>query len=326
MVQWEYILVPVINFDEMKTLKSILLFTVLTLLVSSCKKNLDDNLFNASKITAYKLDDYGGTVDFRLNGDFDIPDSSIHVFPIYSKTKDETDSTKIWAIYIGNFKKVGGVDKIDNKDSVIVYFHGNKDHMDFYWQRAKLLAHTGGKLKLGVLMIDYRGYGMSEGTSTEETMYADAEAAIAWVKRKGVLAQKYCVYGFSLGCAAATHVTYTMPASYKPFCIALEAPFASVATLVNDGAALNIDPLFFTTFKCDNNERIKKIQQPFYWIHGTKDKFIPIETNGEVLFKNYTGTISEAQRIEGAGHNDVPQTVGFAKYNQLLYSFFGRKK
>jgi pimeloyl-ACP methyl ester carboxylesterase len=87
-----------------------------------------------------------------------------------------------------------------------------------------------------------------------------------------------------------------------------------------------MDPLFFTTFKCDNNERIKKIQQPFYWIHGTKDKFIPIETNGEVLFKNYTGTISEAQRIEGADHSNVPQTVGFEKYNQLLHSFTGRKK
>jgi pimeloyl-ACP methyl ester carboxylesterase len=198
--------------------------------------------------------------------------------------------------------------------------------MDFYWQRAKLLAHTGGKGNYGVLMIDYRGYGLSEGKSTEETMYADADAAISWIRRKGVFAQQYGVYGFSLGCAAATYAAYFTPASYKPFCIALEAPFASVATLVNDGAGLNLDPLFYTSFKCDNNDRIKKIQQPFYWLHGTKDKFIPIETNGEVLFKNYTGTISEANRAEGAGHSDVPQTIGFDKYNQSFYSFIGRKK
>ncbi|HRG57630.1 MAG TPA: alpha/beta hydrolase [Bacteroidia bacterium] len=309
----------------MRKLNQTILTIVILLGLLSCKKNLNDNLFNPSKITEYKLDDYGGTVDFRLNEDYYIPDSSIHVFQLKSKAKDEADSTKIWAIYIGDFKKVGNKELIAN-DSVIVYFHGNKDHMDFYWQRAKLLAHTGGKLNFGVLMIDYRGYGMSDGKSTEESMYADANAAINWIKEKGVLAQRYAIYGFSLGCAAATYATYYTPPSYKPFCIALEAPFASVATLINDGAALNLDPLFFTTFKCDNNDRIKKIQQPFYWIHGTKDKFIPIETNGEVLFKNYTGTISEAQRIEGADHSDVPQTMGFAKYNQTLYSFFGRKK
>lgn len=325
MVGWVFILEQVINFNPMKKFNIIFTVSALLLGVFSCKKNLNDNLFNPSKITEYKLDDYGGTVDFKLNDDYQIPDSSIHVFPMWSKTENETDSTKIWAIYLGDFKKVGTRELIAN-DTVLIYFHGNKDHMDFYWQRAKLLAHTGGKLNYGVLMIDYRGYGLSEGKSTEETMYADADAAISWIKRKGVLAQRYGVYGFSLGCAAATYVTYFTPPSYKPFCLALEAPFASVATLVNDGAALNIDPLFFTTYKCDNNERIKKIQQPFYWMHGTDDKFIPIETNGEVLFKNYTGTISEATRAEGAGHSDVPQTIGFVKYNQSFYSFIGRRK
>ncbi len=299
---------------------------VLTFALSSCKKNLNDNLFNPDKLTEYKLENYGGTVDFRLNPDYAIPDSLVHVFPIYSKTESETDSVKIWAVYIGQIKKNSRGKEYIANDSVFVYFHGNKSHIDFYWQRAKLLAHTGGKLKFGVLMIDYRGYGMSEGKSTEETLYADAMAAVNWVKERGVKNQRYGIYGFSLGCAAATYVTYNMPNNYKPFCIALEAPFASVATLVNDGAGLNIDPLFFSTFKCDNNFRIKYIQQPFYWIHGKKDKFIPIETNGEVLFKNYTGTISEAERVEGAGHSDVPQTLGFTTYNQKLYSFTGRRK
>lgn len=325
MVVWVFISERVINFNYMKKFSSIIAVTALILGSFSCKKNLNDNLFNASKLTEYKLDAYGGTVDFVLSDDYHINDSLIHVFPIWSKTANESDSTKIWAIYIGDFKQKGNKELIAN-DSVLVYFHGNKDHMDFYWQRAKLLAHTGGKLNYGVLMIDYRGYGMSEGKSTEETMYADANAAISWMRRKGVLAQKFGIYGFSLGSAAATNTTLNLPNNYKPFCIALEAPFASVATLVNDGAALNLDPLFFTTYKCDNNVNIRLIQQPFYWIHGTKDKFIPIETNGEVLFKNYTGTISEAQRIDGADHSDVPQTVGFAKYNQLLYSFIGRKK
>ena len=307
----------------MKNIVYCLCLFAFILVFSSCKKNLDDNLFNPSKISEYKLDGFGGTVDFRLNSDYNIPDSSVHIFPLWSKTKNETDSTKIWAIYIGNFNKKGNIDPYD---TVIVYFHGNKDHMDFYWQRAKLLAHTGGKLRYGVLMIDYRGYGLSEGKSTEETMYADADAAIKWLKQKRVSPQKYAVYGFSLGCAAATHVTYNAVPSFMPFAIALEAPFASVATLVNDGAGLNMDPLFFSTFKCDNNQRIKYIQQPFYWIHGTKDKFIPMKTNGELLYSNYTGVRKEAQRVEGAGHSDVPQTMSFKTYSESLFNFLTRKK
>ena len=35
--------------------------------------------------------------------------------------------------------------------------------MDFYWQRAKLLANVGGKNRFGVMYLDYRGYGLSEG-------------------------------------------------------------------------------------------------------------------------------------------------------------------
>ena len=304
---------------------NIVIIALFSGLLISCKKNLNDNMFNDSKLTEYKLDDYEGTVDFRLSDEFYIPDSLIHIFPIWSKTKSETDSTKIWAIYIGNNPIVGGNLKID-EDTVIIYFHGNKDHMDFYWQRAKLLAHTGGKNKYGVLMIDYRGYGLSEGESTEETFYADANAAVTWIRRGGIGAQKYGVYGFSLGSAAATHVTYNQPPDYKPFFIALEAPFASVATLVNDGGGLNLDPLFFTTYKFDNRQKIKFIQTPFYWIHGTEDKYIPMETNGEVLYNAYTGTISKAERIVGAGHSDVPQSFGFKRYTQSLETFIRKGK
>ena len=304
----------------------LILIALFSGLLISCKKNFNDNMFNDSKLTEYKLDDYEGTVDFRLSDEYDIPDSLIHIFPIWSKTKDQTDSTKIWAIYIGNLKQVGGDAKIEVGDSVIVYFHGNRDHMDFYWQRAKLLAHTGGKNNYGVLMIDYRGYGLSEGESTEETFYADASAAIAWIKKAGGRSQKYGVYGFSLGSAAATYVTYNQPNEFKPLFIALEAPFASLATLVNDGAGLNLDPLFFSTYKFDNKQKIKFIQTPFYWIHGTEDKYIPMETNGEVLYNAYTGTISKAERIVGAGHSDVPQSFGFKRYTQSLETFIRKGK
>ena len=83
----------------------------------------------------------------------------------------EESPVKIYAVYIGNVNTI-------NTDTVIMYCHGNKSQMDYYWQRAKLLANVVGKNNYGVLMIDYRGYGMSEGDSSEEGMYTDVDTVL----------------------------------------------------------------------------------------------------------------------------------------------------
>ncbi len=151
-----------------------LLFVLL--LFSSCL-TLDENLFNNKKIDAYRLDHYTGEVDFTLNTSFHIPDSLIHLFTLSSRSNNEPAATTIYALYIGD---IAGI----SQDTVILYCHGNRDHMDFYWPRTKLLANTGGKNRYGVLMIDYRGFGMSDGQSTEEGLYADVDAALGWLSKK----------------------------------------------------------------------------------------------------------------------------------------------
>jgi hypothetical protein len=39
---------------------------------------------------------------------------------------------------------------------------------------------------------------------------------------------------------------------------------------------------------------------PFFWMHGVDDQFLNIETNGEIVYRNYRGSYSEAHRINGA--------------------------
>jgi fermentation-respiration switch protein FrsA (DUF1100 family) len=279
-----------------------------------CKKNLDDKFFNSSKITEYKFDDYAGDVDFILPDEYDLDTALVHLFPLYSKAKDETVATKIWAVYIGDTTKI-------KSTKIILYFHGNKDHMDFYWQRAKLLANVGGKNKFGVMMIDYRGYGLSEGTSSEVGIYADAEAALDWLKSKGLLTNQnsLCVYGFSLGSAPAVELAskYPLPASR----LVLEAPIASVATMVADASGLNIDPIFYSGYKFDNVAKVSKLQSPFLWMHGKEDKYLNIETHGQVLFDAYEGTVGVAYKVDGATHNDVPFKFGYKAYCDSLYKF-----
>lgn len=284
--------------------------------LSSCLR-LDDSLFNLTdKITEYKLDNYTGDQDFVLDNSYLIPDSLIQHFTLSSKGPEDNSATTIHAIYIGSINKI-------QTDTVIMYCHGNKWHMDFYWQRAKLLAHTSGKNKYGVLMIDYRGYGLSEGKPTEEGLYADVDAALQWLKLKGLSNNRLMMYGFSMGTAPVCELA-SKPRSMLPAKIMLEAPFASADVMTNDASGLNMPGSFITNLKIDNAEEIKNIQQPFCWIHGTNDNFLNIVTHGEIVYKNYSGIYKEAHRISGADHGEIPVKMGFDNYINTL-SIFIRK-
>lgn len=290
-----------------------LLVIICLFVLSSCLR-LDDNLYNLSdKITEYKLDNYTGEQDFILDNSYHIPDSLIHRFTLSSKGPEDNSATTIQAIYIGSIYKIA-------TDTVIMYCHGNKWHMDFYWQRAKLLAHTSGKNKYGVLMIDYRGYGLSDGKPTEAGLYADVDAALQWLKLKGLADSRLMMYGFSMGTAPVCELT-NKPRSMIPAKFILEAPFASADVMAADGSGLNMPGSFFTNLKIDNAEEVKTISQPFCWIHGTSDNFLSMTTHGQVVYNNYHGTYKESHMVQGADHGEVPAKMGFANYLNTLSNF-----
>ena len=274
---------------------------------SSCAR-LDDNLFNAdNSINSYKLDNYQGEIDFVLDPFYTIPSDKINQFTINS------EGNLIQAIYIGDISKIAS-------DTVIMYCHGNKDHMDFYWQRAKLLAHVGGKNNYGVLMIDYRGYGLSKGNPSEDGLYQDVDAALSWLKNNGLKGERLIMYGFSLGSAPATELMAN-PRSLIPSKLILEAPFASTQVMVQDAALLQMPASYFVNVKVDNAEEIKKISKPFLWVHGRNDDFLSIETHGEVVYKNYKGIKGFAFRIDKANHGSIPNTMGYENYLKMLEDF-----
>jgi fermentation-respiration switch protein FrsA (DUF1100 family) len=292
-------------------------YIVIATFVVSCMK-LDNNLYNNNnEIKEYKLDNYTDEQDFILDASYAVPQNLITIFPLASKAEGESEPTMIQALYIGDMSKI-------NTDTVILYCHGNKWHMDFYWQRAKLLAHTNGKNRYGLLMMDYRGYGLSEGKPTEKGMYADVEACMKWLKEKGMTNDRLIIYGFSLGSAPSCELTAN-PGSLSPSKIILEAPFGSAAIMVQDASQLNMPADYFTDLKIDNAEEIKKINQPFLWIHGTNDNFLNYKTHGQVIYNNYNGVYKTSFMVEGADHGEVPEKMGFEKYLEVIGEFVRRK-
>ncbi|MGB1039816.1 MAG: alpha/beta hydrolase [Flavobacteriales bacterium] len=291
-------------------MKKILYLTLLLSLISCFK--MDDLPFLGEKITEYKFEDFEGNSELDLPDSYNIPDSNIHLFTLNSKLPNESTGETIYAVYVGNMNTI-------TSDTVIVYCHGQSKHMDVYWERAKLLANVGGKNRYGVLMMDYRGYGLSTGKSTEASLYRDVETCLDWLNKKGVSGSQTVMYGFSLG----TIPTIDLSAFYGALPVnklIIESPLASAANLTEEALKIDVSSTFFTSLIFDNVEKIKSVKQPLMWIHGIEDDYLSI-SNGEAIYERHGGTYKEAHRIAGANHGDVPFIMGYSTYCQEVLEF-----
>lgn len=287
----------------------IVIFTLAMLF--SCKKRLDDFLFNNATIEEYKLDNYTGELALEVGDDYAVPVASIHPFALPLEVDGVQE--EVHMVYSGDINNI-------NMDTVILYCHGNRDHMDYYWPRQKLLSNIGGLNRLGVLMLDYPGFGRSGGKATEENMYKSVELAMQWLKDNGLTGDRLIMKGYSLGSAPACELTANDGYPLKPNKIILESPFASAEVMVQDAAALNMPASYFVNLKIDNAEEIKNIDIPLLWIHGTKDDFLSIDTHGELVYKNHSGE-KTALRIEGGDHNNPPAILGYQEYLSAIEEF-----
>lgn len=280
--------------------------------ISACNKRLDDFLFNGNNtIDAYYLDNYSGPVSVELGTEFFVPPHMIHQFnyTIFS----EGESLDIAAIYTGDTASI-------STDTVILYCHGNRDHMDFYWPRQRIYSNLGELGRFGVLMFDYPGFGLSEGKSSEQNMYDAANGALRWLRDNGLTSDRLIVYGFSLGSAPTCRVA-AGGFELTPNKMILEAPFASSEVMVQDAALLAMPASFLVNVKIDNAEQVKKANAPLLWLHGVNDDFLAMDTHGEVVYKNHAGAYKRAERVSGGGHETVPTFMGLENYSQRILDF-----
>jgi fermentation-respiration switch protein FrsA (DUF1100 family) len=264
----------------------ILTFVILSvfILLQSCE--MDSFLFNPKEITEYTL--------------------SEAVIPPTAREEVILDSegNKIYGFFISS----NGI----YKDFTVLYFHGNKHNINEYWDRVELLY----KLGIPSFIIDYRGFGKSEGESSEESLYADARAARNYLINKvGIDTSKIIYYGYSLGSVPAVNLAV----EHSPYRLILEAPFASGETLVQSGTIINIPGSYVLRGKFDNAEKIKNVFSPVTIFHGENDKFIDINKNGAVIFNN-ANEPKQFIRVPGADHDNIPETLGEEQYLEYLKS------
>ena len=197
---------------------------------------------------------------------------------------------------------------------VILYHHGNKHHIEAYWERVELLYRAG----FDVFIYDYRGFGKSTGTSSEQGLYEDATAALDYLRsRKDVDTTQIVDYGFSLGGVPAM---YLAAYKHKPRCIITEDIFASSEALVRTGTLLDVPGNFLMDGKFDNAEHARIRTSPLMMLHGTADNFIPYQQHGRLIYE----AARQPKRlvmVEGAGHSGVPDALGDQGYIDLIRNF-----
>lgn len=164
------------------------------------------------------------------------------------------------------------------------------------------------------LVVDYRGYGGSEGSPTEAGLYLDAQAGWDWLKRNG--AKEILIWGYSLGSGVAVETATQNPAS----ALVLDAPFDSAARL----AQLRYPWLpasWLLLDRYDSIEKIRDIDCPLLVVHGDMDRVIPMFL-GRRLFDHAL----EPKRwwmVPGAGHGGLRRGTG-EHYWSLVQSLTDR--
>lgn len=180
---------------------------------------------------------------------------------------------------------------------VVIYFHGNRENLQTLWQ-ADLFSEWK-QLSLICLAIDYPGYGLSKGKSSEEAIYQASHAALLWV-RQHFPDSPIIVCGWSLGAAVAVQAA----SAHRELVNALVV-LSSWASL-RDVAARhypNWMVRLLLTEKYNAMENAKKVICPTLVVHGQRDFLIPISQGQQVALE-----ISGPCRwipIAEAGHNDL---------------------
>lgn len=175
----------------------------------------------------------------------------------------------------------------------LLFFHGNAGNISGRLENVQQFH----QLDLNVLIVDYRGYGESTGSPSEEGLYRDAEAM--WqhlVAERGIDPNRIVVFGRSLGGGPATWLATQHDAG----ALIVESAFTSVP----DMAAHHYPWLparQLTTTQFNNRERIGHIDAPLLVIHSRGDEVVPFK-HGRELF-DAAREPKQFLEIDG-GHND----------------------
>lgn len=161
---------------------------------------------------------------------------------------------------------------------ILLFFHGNAGNISHRLASIRQFHRLG----LSVLILDYRGYGRSEGSPSEAGTALDARAGWRWLMKAGHDPGEVVLFGRSLGAAVAAELASALAGESSPAAVILESPFRSVPKL-----AQRLYPFlparWLVRFDYNTEAYVERIEVPLLVIHSREDEIIPFG-EGQAVF------------------------------------------
>lgn len=203
----------------------------------------------------------------------------------------------------------------------VVYFHGNAENISTHIGNVYWLPAAG----FNVFMLDYRGYGWSQGEASLPGIYADAAAAVhAVMGRADVDRSRIIVLGQSLGGAVAIHTVAHSPYRTQIKALITDSSFASHRQITREKLGSSwltwLTQWPFALTVSDEYSPLKSIAGvspvSLLILHGTADTIIPLH-HARQLF----AVAQEPKTLWEVPDARHIQTLSMPEYRQRLLAF-----
>jgi len=186
----------------------------------------------------------------------------------------------------------------------VIFAHGNAELIDFSPLELKPFTEMG----IGVLLVEYPGYGRSDGRPSQKSITEAFTAAYDMlIAREDVDPEKIILYGRSIGGGVVCALAATRPSA----AMILVSTFTSIRSF----AVRFLVPGFLVQDPFDNLEVVKNYPGPILIVHGRHDEIIPFR-HGVALSK---AAENEKFITYDCGHNDCPPN--WARFWQDIFLF-----
>lgn len=203
-----------------------------------------------------------------------------------------------------------------------VYFlHGNAENISTHFASVHWLPEQG----YDVLMLDYRGYGHSEGEPELPEIYEDIEAGFQWLLENRGADEPLYFLGQSIGAALGVYwMAYSPAAQQRLHKAVLDAPFSSFPAMIEDVLErhwltwLLAEPVswgFSSRYDPDKAAASIPAGIHFLCFHSTEDRVVPIIQGASL----YRALPASTIRVETRGPHIA--TFYFQDNRNLLLNF-----
>jgi fermentation-respiration switch protein FrsA (DUF1100 family) len=179
--------------------------------------------------------------------------------------------------------------RVDAPGPTVVFAHGNGELIEDWRPEMEMLTAEG----VGALLVEFPGYGFSEGAPTRASLSETYTAAFDWLSAtEGVDASRIVSYGRSMGGAAAADLARSRPVA----ALILQSTFSSAAAIARESMV----PAFLVRDRFDTREVVSNFVEPILLMHGRRDDVIGYQ-HAEVIAAAREGLV--VTEIDCA-HND----------------------